>query len=75
MQADHERRGRRTWRPSELDAGVARVKARQLAAHREILRPDVDQSSVALLLRSAVLRTDLRMDGGAVQQDEGDGCE
>jgi hypothetical protein len=50
---------------------MARVKARQLAAHREGLRPDFDQGSIALLLRPAVLRADLGVSCDAGQQAEG----
>jgi hypothetical protein len=54
---------------------VARVKARQLATHREILRPDFNQRGIALLLWPAVLWCDLGVSCDAGQQTQDDKCE
>ena len=72
VQADHERCWRTPRRPPELDAGVARVKARQLAVHREILQPEFNQRGITLLLWPAVLWADLGVSCDAGQQAEGD---
>jgi hypothetical protein len=75
VQADHERRGRSPRRPPEFDAGVARIKARQLAAHRERLRPDFNQRGITLLLGPAVQLGDLSVSCDAGQQTQDDKCE